>query len=203
MDIEGSLSRVGHNEDLYKNLLIQFSSHHSDHLENIETAIQKQELGKAFELLHSLKGVAGNIGAKDLADKAAQMEKKLKSNDLGSEYESILNSAKQSMDLLITGIERLEQEYSAENVIEVSQPLPEYEDLAPYIEELKRLIEDNNLKALDYLETIEKTFNETPIKDFIDPVKGHLNRFNFTQAAKSLEEVTNDLKTSSEVTGNV
>lgn len=76
LDIEDGLHRVGYNEELYKKLLIQFSHNKADILLKIEVAIQRNDREEAAQLLHSLKGVAGNLGAKDLADKTAQIEKK-------------------------------------------------------------------------------------------------------------------------------
>jgi PAS domain S-box-containing protein len=197
LDLEDGLKRAGYNEDLYKNLLIQFSNNKSRFLEKIELAIQDKDMGIAAQLLHSLKGVAGTIGAKDLAEKALQIEKKLQNNNMDSEYESILNSAKQSMDLLISGISLLEQKYSSQGVIKISQPLPEYEKLAPLIEELENLILDNDLKSLDYIQAIENTFIKTPIKDYLSPVKDHLFKFHFSQASGALKDMVNRLQTTS------
>lgn len=197
LDIEDGLYRVGHNEDLYKNLLIQFASNKADVLEKVDKALQQQDMVTTGELLHSLKGVAGNIGAKDLANMLAQMEKKLKKKEIDSEYSSLLASAKHSLRLLIEGITLLEQKYSQAPDIKITQPLPEYDRLAPFIEELQSLMADSNMKSWDYLETLEENFKETPIKEFLRPVKNHLNRFNFSQAAVSLASLANELRTAS------
>ncbi|MBT3924053.1 MAG: response regulator [Nitrospina sp.] len=202
LDIEEGLIRLGHNENLYKSLLIQFSNQKSDILKKINAAIKQQDLTNATFLLHSLKGVAGNIAAKDLVDKATQIEKKLKTNNLGVEFDSLLDSAEQSMDQLITGIARLEQNESENNIAEISKPLPKYEELVPYIKELKGLILDNNLRALDCITTIEETFKETPIKEFLRPVKDHLNQFCFSKASITLAELANKLQTSLGTTEN-
>jgi PAS domain S-box-containing protein len=197
LDLEDGLKRVGHNEDLYQNLLIQFSNNKSDFLEKIEMAVQNKEMEIATKLLHSLKGVTGNIGAKDLTEKVIRIEKKISDNHLDSEYESIFNSAKESMGILITNISLLEQKISSNNDIEILQPLPEYDKLAPFINTLEKLISDNNLKSLDYIKTIEQTFIETPIKDFLSPVKDHLTQFDFSQASEALEDLAGKLKNSS------
>lgn len=194
LDLEDGLTRVAHNEDLYKSLLIQFSSHKANVIEEIETAVKQKDMEKAKQLLHSLKGVAGNIGAKEIANKATQIEKKLKNNNLDSEYETLIESAKQSMNLLIAGIASMEEKYPTNNDVEISQPLPEYDKLSPHFKILADLISESNMTARDYLESIEETFKETPIKDFLSPVKEHLNRFSFSLAAESLEKLTNELQ---------
>jgi PAS domain S-box-containing protein len=197
LDFEDGLKRAGHNEDLYRNLLIQFASNKSGYLDKIEAAVNDNEIEIASKLLHSLKGVASGLGATDITEKTKKIEKKLKKNFGDSEYESILNSAKKSMDILITGITLLEQNHSSKNVIEISLPLPEFEKLAPFLKVLEDLILDNNLKSLDHINTIEETFKETPIKDFLRPVKDNLNLFNFCQASEELEGLVNLLQTPS------
>lgn len=198
LDLEDGLTRVGHNEELYKKLLIEFSRNKSDVLEKVITAVQKQDMDEAGQLLHSLKGVAGNIGAKDLAELSRQLEIKVKNNNLDSEYESLMSPAKQSLDLLIKGIKHLEEKYSSEDVVAISQPLPKYDRLKPYFEKLESLMADNNMRSRDYLETVEDTFKETPIKDFLSPVKDHLNQFNFSQATAIFAKLTNELQSASE-----
>jgi PAS domain S-box-containing protein len=196
LDFEDGLKRAGHNEDLYRNLLFQFASNKSGYLDKIEAAVKDNEIEIAAKLLHSLKGVASGLGATDITEKTTKIEKKLKKNIGDSEYESILNSAKKSMDILITGITLLEQNYSSKNVIEISLPLPEFEKLAPLLKVLEELILDNNLKSLDYINTIEEIFKETPIKDFLRPVKNPLAQFDFCLASEELEGLVNLLQTS-------
>ncbi|MBT3367371.1 MAG: response regulator [Nitrospina sp.] len=203
LDIEEGLTRLRHNEDLYKTLLVQFSHQKSDILKKIDAAIKQEDLTNAAFLLHSLKGVAGNIAAKDLVRKAIQMEEKLKTHNLGVGFDALMDSAMQSMDQLIAGIARLEQNYSINDVAEISKPLPKYEELAPLIKELKGLLLDNNLKAMDCITTLEEKYKETPIKELLSPVKEHLSQFCFTQASVSLAETVHRLQTSSKTTKNV
>ena len=198
LDLEGALARVAHNEDFYKELLIRFSKDKADILEVYERTVDQKDVEKAARLLHSLKGVAANLGAMELTDKISQLEKKLRDNDIGAEHQTIHNSAKQSMGLLLEGIALLQQKYSKESETEFSQSLPEYSTLAPFLDELKELVSENNFKSGDYIKTIEKTFKESPFKDFLLPVKEHLNRFDFLQAAKSLEELKNNMETTLE-----
>jgi PAS domain S-box-containing protein len=196
LDFEDGLGRTGNNEDVYKSLLVQFSNNKADYLEKVETAVQANELKVAFELLHSLKGVTGNLGAKDLTRKVTKIEHALGNKNIDSEYESLMDSAKESLNILITGISLLEQKYSSKDVIEISKPLPEYETLAPLIDTLKKLLSDSNMESREYIKTIEETFPGTPIKDFLSPVKNHLTQFNFPEASQALDDLANQQQNS-------
>jgi PAS domain S-box-containing protein len=183
-------------EKLHLDLLIQFSHNQSDTLNDIETAVENHDMQAAKNLTHDLKGVAGNIGAKDLADKVAQIEKKIKHNTLDSEYKTLLKSAKQSMAQLVAGIEILKQQNFRNTTAKVSRPLPEYEELVPFIEKLTYMISDNNLDALSYLDSMEETFKETPVKDLLSPVRDSLSLYKFDQATISLAKLTKKISPS-------
>jgi PAS domain S-box-containing protein len=188
--LENGIKQFQLGEELHIDLLIQFSLNQADTLEKIETAVEKHDIQTAMNMAHGLKGVAGNIGAIALADKAAQIEKKLKHKSLDSNYKLLLNSAKQSMAQLNAGIENLKQQNSTNTTVGTSQPLPEYKDLAPFIEKLQNMISDNNFEALSYLDSMGETFKETPVKELLSPVRGSLSLYKFDQATVLLAKMT-------------
>ncbi|NOX35472.1 MAG: PAS domain S-box protein [Deltaproteobacteria bacterium] len=74
IDIKSALSRVGGNEELYKSLLVKFYREYQDATRQIKEALAKKDIKTGSRLAHSMKGVAGNIGAKDLQVAAARVE---------------------------------------------------------------------------------------------------------------------------------
>ncbi|WP_256208512.1 response regulator [Paenibacillus sp. CF384] len=72
LDSEGVITRLGGNTALYNRILALFISNHSDAIEQIVQAVHDGELSTAKRLVHTLKGVALDIGANSLA---AIMEK--------------------------------------------------------------------------------------------------------------------------------
>ncbi|MBF0113206.1 MAG: Hpt domain-containing protein, partial [Desulfamplus sp.] len=73
--------RVSGNKKLYLNLLTKFHRDNQDTTQQIQEAIQKQEQELAVRLAHTVKGVAGTIGATDLQTIGAELEATLKSDD--------------------------------------------------------------------------------------------------------------------------
>lgn len=193
--LENDIKKFELGEELHIDLLIQFSRNQADTLDNIETAVENHDLHTAMNLAHGLKGVAGNLGAIALADMAAKIENELKHKSLGSDYTPLLSSAKQSMGQLLAGIENLKQQHSTNATVHISQPLPAHEELAPFIEKLGNMISDNNIEALSYLNSMEETFKETPIKDLLSPVRDSLSQYRFDEAIISLARLTKKLST--------
>ena len=75
LDTQGGLSRVAGNHTLYLKLLRQFDDQQSTAATQIGTAVGQGDLTLAERLAHTLKGVAGNIGAKFIQSTAADLEK--------------------------------------------------------------------------------------------------------------------------------
>ena len=77
-DISAGLQRLQGNRGLYKKLLWDFSSKFSTVAADIQAALDAGDMDQAHHLIHSLKGVAGNLAATDLHAAAIELEKLVK-----------------------------------------------------------------------------------------------------------------------------
>jgi two-component system sensor histidine kinase/response regulator len=78
LDSADGLRRVGGNSKLYVKLLRQFASQQADAVEQIRTALASKDGAVATRLAHTLRGVAGNLGAQRVQDAAGAVEKLLR-----------------------------------------------------------------------------------------------------------------------------
>ncbi len=79
IDIRWGLERVGGNASLFRKLLADFLNHHGRLPEELHQHLAQGDQEAARRLVHTLKGVAGNIGAKPLAEIANGLEKSIAS----------------------------------------------------------------------------------------------------------------------------
>jgi two-component system sensor histidine kinase/response regulator len=77
IDRTAALARLGGNEDMYRRLLVGFRENQADAVERIRTALAAPDLDAARRDAHTLKGLAGNIGAADLVRAAAEVEQRI------------------------------------------------------------------------------------------------------------------------------
>ncbi|HMF98311.1 MAG TPA: response regulator, partial [Vicinamibacterales bacterium] len=87
LDTNDGLSRVSRNRALYLKLLRQFVEQHAA-VEQISGAIAAGDVVLAERLAHTLKGVAGNIGARPVHSAAGELEKLLRHRAAGHEIET-------------------------------------------------------------------------------------------------------------------
>jgi two-component system sensor histidine kinase/response regulator len=78
LDSADGLRRVGGNHKLYVKLLRQFASQQADAVGQIRAALATKDTESATRLAHTLKGVAGNLGAGPVQAAAAAVEKLLR-----------------------------------------------------------------------------------------------------------------------------
>ncbi|MCK5228023.1 MAG: Hpt domain-containing protein [Desulfobulbaceae bacterium] len=106
IDLADALRRLNGNLDFLKEILIDFADQNHSTAIDIRNAISDKDYDLARTLCHTLKGVAGNIGAKDLFQTAQLLEKAIKTNQL-NENDPLIQSLEQ----------RLNEVLSAKNIL--------------------------------------------------------------------------------------
>jgi len=118
-DLADGLKRLQGNKKLYRKLLLDFATGYCKAGIEIREALDAPDFDRAHSLVHNLKGLAGNLSAKDLQAAAVNMEKLVKGVDKTApaskqlnlrlaELETVLNQALESVQSLgVTGEENI------------------------------------------------------------------------------------------------
>jgi signal transduction histidine kinase/DNA-binding response OmpR family regulator len=105
LDTQDGLSRVAGNRKLYLNLLRQFAEQQGPAVGQITSALAQSDFTLAERLAHTLKGVAGNIGATSIHSAAGALEKLIRNRVASAELETGKQSVSAALDPLIAQIE--------------------------------------------------------------------------------------------------
>jgi HPt (histidine-containing phosphotransfer) domain-containing protein len=81
LDVVDGLRRVAGNVKLYRSLLTQFVEQQADAVSKISASVEQQDYVLAERLMHTLKGVSGNLGAKTTNEMAAELEISLRNRE--------------------------------------------------------------------------------------------------------------------------
>ncbi len=87
LDTNDGLSRVGGNRKLYVKILRQFAEQQGPALDQVADALAKGDHALAERLAHTLKGVAGNVGATGVQSAAAALERVIRDRSNADEVE--------------------------------------------------------------------------------------------------------------------
>jgi two-component system sensor histidine kinase/response regulator len=104
LDTKDGLTRVAGNQKLYLKLLRQFAEQQGPAVEQITTALAKGDTALAERLAHTLKGVAGNIGAKPVQAAAGVVEKLIRDRAAATETEHALRQVAAALDPLLANL---------------------------------------------------------------------------------------------------
>ncbi len=104
LDTADGLQRVGGNQHLYRQLLRDFLRDNRDTLSRLATEVSETGPQAAVQLVHTLKGVAGTLGADGVQKAAQNLETNLKQGATANEITLFAELSRQ-LEPLLSGLE--------------------------------------------------------------------------------------------------
>ncbi|MCC7598612.1 response regulator [Janthinobacterium sp. FW305-129] len=192
-----AMRRVGGNAVLMRKLLDRFVETQFDAMQRIVAAIENNQLETAIREAHTLKGLAGNIGAGGLADSAARVEHLL---SLGSHdgLPQALAACTLALDELVPKIVLAMQ--SRSNAAEaggapVAHVAPvDRMRLEAGLRELSQLLQQDDAQAVKHLDGIGPVLVAAGQAEHARQLKRMLGQYDFEGALAQLGEVADALE---------
>ena len=188
-DLESALKRVNHNKELYKNILADFYTQY----QNVESRIKKlaaeNDLEELEGLIHTLKGLAGNIGATSLHQAAVELDKALKT---GSDFEKLLQEFYQELRKVLEQLQSKQLTASIESASREEIAQGEVKDL---LEDLK--IDLKNYKAnqaKDIAQQIKNYSWQQEEQKLVAELAAAIDSYDFEEARELLELLEDRLR---------
>lgn len=180
LDLADALQRVGGNRALFCHIVSDFKDQNQTVIDDIRKAICNNDHERATALVHTLKGVSGSIGAKNLFASVSDLEALLRGGN-GSDCSFLLMTMEQN----------LKEVFKSAGILEASTPdMPVHpastDELRPLIEELAASLMDNDLKAIQILERLDPLIEHSPDRG---DIKKYIARLDFTKALSLLKRI--------------
>ena len=183
IDVGKGLGRLMGRQALYFKLLRKFGAHYRDTAAQIRSALAQGDQASAVRLAHTVKGLAGNIGATALQEAADQLETGLKQpeaaavlSDLLAGFERALNAVIQTLDTHLPA--------PAEPPALAAAAL-DPQALATVCQRLARLLADGDAEASTQWETHEPLLRQGLDGDF-GPIATAIENFDYDAALEKL-----------------
>jgi two-component system sensor histidine kinase/response regulator len=194
LDTVDGLSRVAGNKKLYVKLLRQFVEQQGPSVTQITEALAKGDVALAERLAHTLKGVAGNIGAKVVQGPAGALEKVIRDRADATAVESAKQAVAAVLDPLIAGLRTALGSPASETAVQALTALPV--DPAQTREaavQLTKLLSESDPGAADFITAnrtvLQPLFNDGTWAKFEQLVQG----YSFGDAQTHLEQALKSL----------
>jgi CheY-like chemotaxis protein/HPt (histidine-containing phosphotransfer) domain-containing protein len=189
LSVKSGLAKVGGNRKLYRKLLNKFHRNHAHVAYDIKNALDMDDLETATGLAHTIKGLAGNIGAKELYLIAVDLEATLR-QESNENIAERLASFSEALDQVVDSISDLElQMQDTAKTRSSEQPVAKSMDRDQFISllgELRQLLEEDATRAIRTFETLRKAIPAGMAENVLTDLDKHLEGYAFEKALKTL-----------------
>jgi CheY-like chemotaxis protein len=189
IDRATGLRRVAGNESLYDKLLLDFHRDYATSAARIQDAIAERRLADAERQVHTLKGVAGNIGAVELHRAAEELDSTLRLDDL-EKAEALLASVECELSRVINGLAPLAKQAAdaraaTESSGAASGTTVDRPALEAGLRALADLVRKNDPDVEGSLESVRGALKGLRAKE-LQRIAGALDLFDFRGAARAI-----------------
>jgi two-component system sensor histidine kinase/response regulator len=186
IDMESALQRLGGNEKLYRRILLKFREGHTDSVDQIYQALDTGDIETAHRIAHTMKGLAGNLGADALQSAAENVDREFKAGDLES-VKALLPEMETNLQRVARAIDSAwpaTQPDQAQGVVEFDKPL-----VKEVLTRLEGLLQENDMDAQDVLDELSAAVRNSRLQEAVSNMATPLSKYDFEQALEELNKL--------------
>ncbi|PDV99190.1 response regulator [Candidatus Chloroploca asiatica] len=189
--IKRSIQRLGGKTKLYRQLIQSFLVEHGNDVERIKEALTANKPDEARRIAHTLKGVAGTIGATELSTEADRVEQALKTTpNEPLDLKALQQTCTRLKNLLPTLFPQEQEEVETRE-----QPVPLLDDQTRALaqqqfEQLAALLSSGNFAARKYLAALGESIPGLSNLPEFQTLAHHVNNFALDEARAALPHLT-------------
>ncbi len=192
IQVQAALNALGTTVAFYKEMWRDFLRDHSADGEKIRSALFVQERPDTARLLaHAIKGMAGNLGAKELGHIAQDLEQAIADNHREA-WPHALERFEQAMEEVLQSAASLRQETARQRL-----PTPEesgtrpvdQEAVAQQLSTLLHWLRKGSVEAINSLESLRQLLSDTPLQPDLAKLERAIDDYSFDTACQHLETI--------------
>ena len=195
LDTKDGLSRVAGNRKLYLKLLRQFVEQQGPAIGQISAALAQGDAALAERRAHTLKGVAGNIGAKIVQTPAGTLEKLIRDRAAAAEVEAAKYRVAAALDPLLAQLQNALSSSEPLTPALASTPPPPADpaQLRAAATQLTKLLSEFDPGAVEFIESNQATLRSLFNGDTWLQFEKLVQNYAFADAQAQLEQAIKGL----------
>ena len=189
IDVEAGLQRLSGNHQLFKKLLQELARDYGDSAAKIRDALASgsctQDFESARHLVHTVKGMSGNLSANKLQEAAYDLEKGIKQGHqqdwpvLVQKYDDALTKVVKSIESLPTEEVEIFDQVDGMNAEQRAE-------MAPLFIELTTFIDEYDYRAASCWESMKPQLKGRGVQEEVKQLETLLSKYDFTAAKTQL-----------------
>jgi two-component system sensor histidine kinase/response regulator len=188
LDTKDGLGRVAGNRKLYLKLLRQFAEQQGPSFQQINAALAQGDNPLAERLAHTLKGVAGNIGAKSVQAAAGPLEKLIRDRAAAAELKGAINAVAAALDPLLAQLLKALPSLQPETVVQESSLPANPAETDAAVAQLTKLLSEFDPGAVEFIDEKKLVLRPLLPGDSWLQFEKFLQNYAFAEAQALLEQ---------------
>ncbi|MBF0109485.1 MAG: response regulator [Magnetococcales bacterium] len=203
VDVVLGLGNVSGKRSLYLKIIRNLLSSHRDVVTRVGDLLATGDPVSAHRLVHTFKGMAGTIGAKELMEVAQRLESRLKEKNLEGidgfirpfsvAVERVMAALESFLSDLDTGVER--KTPVAETNDRPVEPL-EIDRLTPLFAELHRMLDEGDSDALNLVIRTRELLSDSRLSEPLRHLESQIDEYEFDAAQATFRDIAATLNLS-------
>ncbi len=189
VDMASGLKRVAGNKRLYRDLLIQFAAKQADADSQILAALEHRDRKLAERIVHTAKGVAGNIGLGQVFAAAEKLERAVRDGDVA--VPALVEEFAQVLKRQVQAIQAAMHDGMPGGAAKTSRRF-EANEVSAAIEHLKTLLEANDGDAIEAFLKLESALAGTYDEQRLRALSTTISEYEFDNALSKLDEIAKE-----------
>lgn len=189
IDTESGVKRIGGNLKSYIRLLNKFTENYRNFEYQYNKSKNEEEKNR---LVHSLKGVSGNIGANELYRAAIDLEKALKEKQIKT-ISAQLNHVTAELEIVTNSVSQIDQSILLEDSSTEAGIITDTEEIKRRLKKLKEYLDKYNSRSLEVFNEIKTTLENKGLNEKSEEMRSCLEKYDFNNALAVLDGIEREL----------
>ncbi|WP_163294158.1 response regulator [Desulfovibrio sp. JC022] len=188
IDCAKGLRSIGGRKDSYLKVLQGFRARYAGFAGELEFVLAESGVEQALLNIHSLKGVAGNIGAVQLYELCRTLESDLRDKDK-NDYEGAFKLFVAELELVLSGLEDI-------NIVsnhDLRESVYDEEKSFNLINKLYIMLSEGDAESGDVLDELRSHFNLERFEEQLAELTRYIENFDFEDGRAILERIADEL----------
>ncbi len=181
-----AMMRLNGNIRLFKKLLVEFKGKNANIIEKLQIVLANGDTQTAHYLSHTLKGVAGTLGAMEVFTAAQSLESALR-QEKHALVERLVKNLEKSLLPVFEAADVVEKYQAPENVERNTQI-----ELACLFRELDNSLLKNNMNANKLFEIFRQQLSTQEFGEALETLENCIGRLDFKKAREILHSIAKD-----------
>jgi signal transduction histidine kinase/CheY-like chemotaxis protein/HAMP domain-containing protein/CHASE3 domain sensor protein len=187
INVDEGLERTQGNKKLYLKLIHKFYQSQVDFIERFKESMDSVDSDDSERIAHTLKGVAGNIGANQVMKDAALLEQACQNHSSKDSLLTLLGKIENSLATVLLPISKLQapKEINTGAGIKINKSLAKERVL-----KLSQLLEEDDASAIDIVDELHSMTGIEAYSDVLNKLTKAIEEYDFSLGLEIIKELT-------------